>query len=92
MDPNAIAQLPFVAFLLVVGGTVFGMLARGVLRWNREVIVEQAIAAKSEKSESEWKAIATSLTATVSQNAEQIKALTDQNRTLLELLQQRRAS
>lgn len=77
MDAAAIAQLPFIAFMLVLGGGVFGLLAGGKLRWEREVT-------ERDKAAAEWKTIATTATGTASQQAEQIKAMSEQIRTLTE--------
>lgn len=73
----AIAQLPFIAFMLFLGGGVFGLLMSGKLRWEREIN-------ESNKAGAEWKVIAVTATTTSSQQAEQIKSLSEQVRDLTE--------
>lgn len=70
MDPREIAQLPFAAFLILLGITFFGLLGRGILRWERDVT-------KAEKSETEWKDIAKTATSTAAAQGEQITKLTE---------------
>lgn len=73
----AIAQLPFIAFMLFLGGGVFGLLMSGKLRWEREVN-------DRDKAITEWKNVAITSTGTASQQAEQIKTLSEQVRDLTE--------
>lgn len=75
MDVAAIAQLPFIAFMLVLGGGGIGLLMRGKLRLEREVT-------DRDKAIIEWKTIATTATGTAAQQAEQIKTMSEQIRTL----------
>lgn len=79
MDAAAIAQLPFIGFMLFLGGGVFGLLMSGKLRWEREVT-------ERDKAIVEWKTIATTATGTASQQAEQIKSLSEQVRMLTGLV------
>lgn len=72
MDPvlaKAIADLPFPAFLILLGSVFFWLTYKGILRWNREV-------ARAEKEASDWKAIAETATTTAAQQSEQISKLT----------------
>lgn len=87
MDPTALAQLPYVAFLIVVGGGVFTLLATGRLRWDREIKAAEEQVAKAERSEGEWKAIATTSTATAADQSQQIQRLSTTVATLTAALQ-----
>ncbi len=66
LDPTALAQLPFAAFLLLLA--VLG--SRGVWVWGREL-------AKSEREVAEWKGLATKVTETAATQGAQITKLTD---------------
>lgn len=91
LDPAALAQLPFVAFLIVVGGGVFTLLATGKLRWDREIKVAEAAQAKAEAGEADWKAKATKMVEVNDVQGQQIKSLTESVATLTRILQANKA-
>ena len=81
VDPNAIAQLPFAAFLILLGLSIGGLGWRQVWVWGRELET-------SRTSENEWKTIATKMTETNVTQAGQITQLTQSVDLLTKLVQQ----
>lgn len=81
-DPKQLADLPFAAFLIALGLAVFGILWRGVLRWEREVLKAEASEAKA------WKAADTSTENTIKQ-AGQIESLTESVERLTRVVEHR---
>ncbi len=70
IDPVALSQLPFAAFLIALGLAVGWTGMQKMWVWGREL-------AKSEAEVAEWKAIATKATDTASVQSAQITKLTD---------------
>ena len=81
-DPAALAQLPFAAFLILLGVMVVWTGSRSMWVWGRELT-------RCEKSEGEWKVIATKMTETNVVQAAQITALSDSVALLTALVQAR---
>lgn len=69
IDPQALSQLPFAAFLIALALTIGTLGWRQVWVWGRELD-------RSEKETADWKAIATKMTETNVAQAAQITTLT----------------
>jgi hypothetical protein len=76
LDPIALAQLPYVAFLLVVGGGIFTLLATGRLRWDRELKKAEAETVEVRVDRDYWKALALKGAETNAKYADHVEQLT----------------
>lgn len=76
MTPQEIAQLPIAALLILIGGGFLTMLLTGRFVLGRELTREIEARVKAEKGEADLKVVVTSLTETVSTQAEQLGRLT----------------
>jgi hypothetical protein len=82
LSPQELAQLPFAAFLILLGSTVFTLGWRQVWVWGREKTDAQ-------KERDEWKAVATKMTDTNIVQANQITQLTQSVALLTDLVKDR---